>query len=337
MKLLTKNSEEDDEYTLVQKVESPESAVELFHAFYQRDTFSFLKFDRTDNDFVELVIGRKKEVWIYCVSGNSAFETQISQIPGRRPFSPEDFVRHFCEDTHKEHYNFEEKEEEERAVENPQLTSHSKFGFGVLWPFLTIAGGSLLLVLVKRTPSDLWSLVGFMIGVAFVFTLPYHILVWHYFRFNGNSTLAVSRKENMLTITRGGNASSIRLDGITKVRLVFGSGRLSSQFSHLIIEAGPQDRAVITHFLYEDLQGLAKFLKVKPRESSSIYPLIWLKRKSEENVAEETEERQVKTDEFISKWSAKKTEELKAIVNSKDEYAEHAVEAAKRLLKQRGK
>jgi hypothetical protein len=340
MKLLQRNSEEEEEYTFVHQVGSPDEAVELFYQRQESDAVSFLKFERRKNDYVELVINRNKDVYVYCVSGAWVFETQVPVAPGRRPFAPEDFIRSFCEGTHKEQYNFEKTEEEENSVVGkPQLTSHSKFGIVMLWPFFFIVAATFLMILLdqKKEKGSESEIIGILSLIAFVFTLPYHILLLQYFRCNGNSALAFSRKENLLTISRGNSSTSIRPDRITNARLVYKTAGRSffSGFAYLILEAGPRDRAVITHFLYEDLEGLSKILKIKPKKVPSIYPLIALRRKSDADVAQEATEKQEKMNEFILKWSHKSREELQAIADSKGEYADYAVEAARQLLGRR--
>jgi hypothetical protein len=63
-----------------------------------------------------------------------------------------------------------------------------------------------------------------------------------------------------------------------------------------------------------------------------LYAWIRLKRKSEEEVAEEKAELADKSIELEVRWANKTEEELKQIIANADQYSDFAVAAAQRIL-----
>ncbi|MDQ3108287.1 MAG: hypothetical protein M3R17_00185 [Bacteroidota bacterium] len=288
-----------------------------------------LRFQRNATDYVDITPASDEEYCISCINGKSFFETETSGDVTGDHFSIEEFLGDFWSENLVDKYNFEEGADFKEA----DMNSESGFGVLRLWPLALFAFLSIMLLDKKSKPV---SLINFSVAlIPLVCALPYLLLLLQYFRHNKSSTLSVNKKDRTLTIVRQGNSRTSRIKDVTKSKIVINNTRksLTRGWGYLLLEFGPQDRIIITTFLYEDIESLAVFLGLKPVRFNSIYPLITLGIKSDGQLIAEKNEHELKVHEFVEKWSGKSKEELMKIKQNPSGYAAYAVEAARKLLK----
>jgi hypothetical protein len=314
------------------RINDREEFLKLFRDYADSTSDEVLRFEFSKRYYVEIAHTRSEGFFLNCFHEQYSFETLVPYDGVKTGFTIEEFLDDFWNHQVRQKYNFDENVE----IRHASFTAKFRFPWLVLFPGLFFVLPFVFHFIEDKpfNPEATKRIMWILLAV----TTPYWILLLQYIYYSWSAELRISSREKLVVFRKGNSETAIRFSEITQIRIIRNGERpWIGHWSYMRIVAGPEKRIIVTDFLYAELEKIAQVLGIEPIHEPSFYPLILQKKKSSEDVAEEREGMLEKAEELEQRWKNKSKEELQAIIDSKNEYAAHAIEAAERLLKQRAK
>ncbi len=315
-----------------QRIDDQDEFLKIFRDFADTHSDEVLRFEFNKRYYVEVAHARSEGFFLNCFHEQHSFETLVPYDGVKTGFTIEEFLDDFWNHRVRQKYNFDENEE----IRNANFTAKFRFPLRTLFPVLFFVLPFAFYLFEDKTFNP--QATKKILMIMFAVSTPYWILFFQYLFYSRNAELNISSGEKLVIMKRGGKEIAVRFSEITQIRIIRNQEKpILGQWSYMRIVAGPQKRIIVTDLLHEELEKIAELIGVEPFQEPSFYPFILQKKKSAEDVAEEKEEMVEKANEMAQRWKNKSKEELEAIIDRNDEYADYAIEAAKQLLKQKAK
>jgi hypothetical protein len=319
------------------RITTEEELLKVFRGYVDSDKGADdpLRFEFNKRYYVEVAHASGKGFYVYCRHEQHSFETLVPYDGVQTGFTIEEFLTDFWDHRVRQKYNFDEEPE----MRNADFTATASLPLRVFFPlvffvmpllFLAIDGKGFAGNTGPLLKTELWVLIALA---------PYWILFVQYYAYTRNRTLRISQKEKLITMEQNGETIAIRFPEITRARIISNEGGhrrpLYGTWAYLRIEAGPQKRIIVTDLLVEELNRISEMLPGEVKREPSLYPLIRQQKKSDKEVAEEKASLIEKSAEFEERWKNKSSKELEEVIKNADQYADFAVDAARRMLKRK--
>lgn len=336
----------------IQKKEIPidfNKAVELFNSFpwdeqfaevLKREesglssTYPTLYFFKTENRFLSISATDDEGFLVHYTDDNRLGELFISNNVFEKPegISVEQFINDFFNGKIEETLELFDFEVEPTKEVRYELTYNKS---KLYRPLLFMLTPLIYIFFDSYDPALILPFILYMSGGMFLFTLPYLLMNFSYWKNDSNQSIIYNPTKKLLTIQQNNDTFEIPKSKIESVELVHTrtSQRAFQEYSYLRFKS--EDLVFAVTHLTIDPGKLLSTLNINFRDIEVFYPSLNFNTHTEKEKQERQNRYEQKREELLQTYSNWKTEKLEEVVARTDHYADYAVSAASEILTKR--